>query len=1203
MALFSFIIFSFIKTIISTSQNSNINYYKESDKFNSIMNFIEIPDLSNKTEEDWKIFFINIFTIIKDAPDIIRDVLTIIKDDITNNNRSDALSYIVKDLFNNSNPILNDTIDLLKAKSENKSVLDYFIEILSNDTMKNDFIFRKLKCVMNFTEFSKLINRFYQKYKAFFFDVLDLLPKEIKKGRKSIIALILELKDYIKNYQDILFELLCKITSNYRDRNSVINDLKIFFIENCTNTSFFEDLQKIYKNKTFIYNLLNFITFDVKESNKILELVLLNDELLDIAIQNLKNKTIVEELAYVLSNIYNTTYIGKNVSNLIKNLIGDDKKVRKILVNAFQNITRIIVTEIGVKRFLRNGLTYVLQELIKESDGYYNISKSCIGLFNYTYFNPPKNDTFKFFYTKKLLIDTTKSKNDFLTYENCLNNLDKTNYSNNYSFEQYKYQIKPIYVIGKIIDRVSQSKLKNSIYYEKYNYMIGFCFPQGRSNDTNDSLCSNEDYGIIIKIFNSIANNVSNATIKVFNITDDDIKEKSKPFKYFSLIVIISAIPLFIWIFLILYKNIKLSKLQNNEINNELKSNNKNNKISKYNGIQKREFSNRKKAPKWFRLLNEYFNLVKNGNELFNFTLNQTNFNNFNGITYIKGILGISMILNIFGLNFLIVANSLTKKQSSYQFYTSVSGIFYIVDFIALRYCPRIIFSCSGYTLIYKFLNFIEHDSNFCFFKFLILQSYKFFLLILASIYLRFCIYYIDTIFLKIKNPMTESFNEELIQHNGGYFFNLISFLFYNIKDENEIFAKESAFIPYLYLPINEIILFIIGIAMISLGYKFKLRFDIIIIVSFILIYLFKLIIFFAYLHRKEMYSTLYIFLHGYGILMFNPIFNFPSFLVGMYFGLVNFTIQRGINNFNKIDKKNSEYELLEKEQISPINEDRFSLINKVNLYNMSESDMSSRSLSYSQENSSIIKENSIYIKKNNTKLLDEEYEKKKKYLDINMPEETDDILMDMPFLKSTVDFTNFHRKNQDKKLFKIILAIFIFFILFFIFVRYIFIYTNITKELKEFNEKVNTLTNILSLEKIITNNFLNILYVIDIELVVIMINWIFFYLYFKGGQINDFLSHIYWSFFIKSYFSFSLVSSLVILYILYQSESIIKVSIYTIFLYSLISGFFIFIAVVVFYSCYEYPLRKIFKTLKFRRSYINLDDEEFTEDGDEYLN
>ena len=124
----------------------------------------------------------------------------------------------------------------------------------------------------------------------------------------------------------------------------------------------------------------------------------------------------------------------------------------------------------------------------------------------------------------------------------------------------------------------------------------------------------------------------------------------------------------------------------------------------------------------------------------------------------------------------------------------------------------------------------------------------------------------------------------------------------------------------------------------------------------------------------------------------------------------------------------------------------------------------------------------------------------------------------------------------------------------------------------------------------------MNILYVIDIEIVVIMINWIFFYLYFKGGQINDFLSHIYWSFFIKSYFSYALVSGLVILYILYQSETIFKVNLYTIFFYSLTSSFFIFIAIIIFYSCYEYPLRKIFKT-KIRRSYINLDDEEFNDE------
>ena len=115
---------------------------------------------------------------------------------------------------------------------------------------------------------------------------------------------------------------------------------------------------------------------------------------------------------------------------------------------------------------------------------------------------------------------------------------------------------------------------------------------------------------------------------------------------------------------------------------------------------------------------------MKNGSELFNFSLNQTNFNDFNGITYIKGILGLSMFLNIFGLTFFILSNLPTKILGTYQFYHSVINPFYILAFIGLRYCPRIIFSCNGYTLIYKFLNFIEHDPNFCFFKFLILQSY-----------------------------------------------------------------------------------------------------------------------------------------------------------------------------------------------------------------------------------------------------------------------------------------------------------------------------------------------------------------------------------------------------------------------------------------------------------------------------------------------
>ena len=86
--------------------------------------------------------------------------------------------------------------------------------------------------------------------------------------------------------------------------------------------------------------------------------------------------------------------------------------------------------------------------------------------------------------------------------------------------------------------------------------MISFCFPQGKNKQTNENLCSNDDYGKLIKIFNSFTSNVDSINITVFNITEEDLKGKPKHFIYFSLIVIISAIPFIFWIFLIIHKNI-----------------------------------------------------------------------------------------------------------------------------------------------------------------------------------------------------------------------------------------------------------------------------------------------------------------------------------------------------------------------------------------------------------------------------------------------------------------------------------------------------------------------------------------------------------------------------------------------------------------------------------------------------------------------
>ena len=105
------------------------------------------------------------------------------------------------------------------------------------------------------------------------------------------------------------------------------------------------------------------------------------------------------------------------------------------------------------------------------------------------------------------------------------------------------------------------------------------------------------------------------------------------------------------------------------------------------------------------------------------------------------------------------------------------------------------------------------------------------------------------------------------------------------------------------------------------------------------------------------------------------------------------------------------------------------------------------------------------------------------------------------------------------------------------------------------------------------------VIYLFDVEIVVILSQWIIFILFFKEAtMIRTFCNSIYWSFFVKSYYPFTLVSIPIILLIFYESESVIKIHIYNFILYSFINLIFVFIFVIIFYSIYDLPLKKIFK-------------------------
>ena len=185
-----------------------------------------------------------------------------------------------------------------------------------------------------------------------------------------------------------------------------------------------------------------------------------------------------------------------------------------------------------------------------------------------------------------------------------------------------------------------------------------------------------------------------------------------------------------------------------------------------------------------------------------------------------------------------------------------------------------------------------------------------------------------------------------------------------------------------------------------------------------------------------------------------------------------------------------------------------------------------------------------------------------------------------MPFLIWPTKFLNFHRQNEGKCYFKFIVFFFIILMLFFSCIHFFFVGKYCTIDENK-DDKDKTLEK-LSLQKVISNYTLNLIYVIDIDLVVFMTNWAFFILYSKGyktAEIYDFFNNSFWSFFIKCYFSFIIIASPMILCVFYQSETVIKYTLINVILFSFIYIILIFIMVIIFYSLYEMPLKKIFKS------------------------
>jgi len=599
-----------------------------------------------------------------------------------------------------------------------------------------------------------------------------------------------------------------------------------------------------------------------------------------------------------------------------------------------------------------------------------------------------------------------------------------------------------------------------------------------------------------------------------------------------------------------------------------------------------------------------------------------------NGLNYIKGLIGISMILIVFGHTYLILFNLPLKNYGQWNFYSMVSSFFYVIPMSGLRYCPRFILSCSGFIFTYKYLSFLDKKPNNYFLKFLFQQNHKYFLLILMFLG-RPLSYYIHYIFIG-NSPMGELLNY-LLKKPGDLQYFLKSFILFKLNDSfnnAEYNRNSNDLLDYFWLAFNEIFFFIIGLILISIGYKFKFRIDLIIIVSFVAIYLLKIILYyyFYYIYEGRVYSTLYYYILDYGKEMLLPNFNLPYYLIGMFFGLMHYTLRRvlpemeqngyeivNLNKGNNLLKDEEEKMIPKIENSFCVNRlsydyDLFSNANKKEKKGFaSEKDLNIKLL---DSHSNKIKRNktsknrlrqsktnkNILEKNNSNKIEDDDGNSIKKndsisdlgYMIIDKVNDDNKTnfykVKGMPFFKLTIPIIKWHKKHVGNMAFFVTIISFIIIIYLFFIFSYLIFYN-----IKKPDKKKDDYLKKLKLEDILTHKIFNFLYLIDIELVVLLLHWAVFIISIREqNRIYDFLRSDYWNFFTKSYFSYLLLLNPVILYILYGNETIIKIKIYSIYIYSIINLILILIGIIFVYALYELPAKKIIKYI-INKDYNNI--------------
>lgn len=349
------------------------------------------------------------------------------------------------------------------------------------------------------------------------------------------------------------------------------------------------------------------------------------------------------------------------------------------------------------------------------------------------------------------------------------------------------------------------------------------------------------------------------------------------------------------------------------------------------------------------------FNIVENTDEVFTYDLT-TRINNDNGLAYSKGLSGIGIIIAIFGISYVKLSQMPMIIYYDDQYFNSINKIFFPFFSFGARVAPKLLFSISGFVCVFKFLSFLDEnvekekeeiekvtefqtDGNInrnsvqgdntnksldeifkkniieekdekiqsivncgMMLKFYLYQTHKAIIILFAVTVLKYSVPGVIELLTGFYPGMCIFYTKYIqsipIYDSIGHF---LIFQNFNLTELNAISKENSSCALILFWPIiNEIFFFFFFNPLVLYCYKTRFNLPLIIL---ILIFLFIALRFALFVYLKppnEYATTYYIEKSFYGLFSANPIYNVPYYLYGLFFGLMNYVIQKGFKSSYK---------------------------------------------------------------------------------------------------------------------------------------------------------------------------------------------------------------------------------------------------------------------------------------------------------------